>query len=268
MDGSAPSHGPWALIRLAVRSPEKAADLAAKGVQVAAADYDDAQSLVDAFTGADKVLLISSSAVGQRARQHQNAIDAAVKAGVGFVAYTSILKADSSRSVLADEHRATEAALAASGLPHAVLRNGWYTENYTENLAAPQQMGTFLGSAGEGKVSAATRADYAAAAVAVLTSEDQAGKVYELGGDEAFTMAELAAEVSRQTGTQLPYTDLPEAEYQAGLEAAGVPGPFAHVLANADTALSLGDLYDDSHTLSALIGRPTTPLADAVAAAV
>lgn len=249
-----------------VRTPSKAADLAAKGVQVRHADYSRPETLGPALAGVDKLLLVSSSEVGQRAAQHQAVVDAARAAGVGFIAYTSILHADRSRLALAAEHLATERALAASGIPHALLRNGWYLENYTGQIPGALAHG-FAGSAGDGRIAAAARADFAAAAAAVLTLPDQAGKVYELAGDETFTMAELAAEVARQAGKPVAYADLPAETYGGVLRGAGLPGPFADVLVDADVNIARGELDDRSGDLRRLIGRPTTALRDAVAAA-
>jgi len=249
-----------------VRTPSKAADLAVKGVQVRQADYSRPETLGPALAGVDKLLLVSSSEVGQRAVQHQAVLDAARAAGVGFIAYTSILHADRSRLALAAEHLATEKALAASGIPHALLRNGWYLENYTAQLPGALAHG-FAGSAGDGRIAAAARADFAAAAAAVLTQPNQAGKVYELAGDEPFTMSELATEVSRQSGKPVPYAELPPEAFGGVLRGAGLPGPFADVLVDADVNIARGELDDRSGDLRRLIGRPTTPLRDAVAAA-
>lgn len=261
------NHLPAAQIVAAVRDPAKVADLAARGVQVRAADYSQPTTLDAAFKGATKLLLISSSEVGQRVVQHRNVIEAAKRAGVGLVAYTSILRADTSPVGLAAEHRETEALLKASGLPHVVLRNGWYTENYLASVPPALAHGVFIGSAGEGKISSAARADYAAAAAAVLVAENQAGKVYELAGDEAYTLAELAAEITRQTGKTVVYQNLPEADFAAALQGAGLPAPVAALLADSDVAVSKGALFSADHQLSQLIGRPTTPLASLLKAA-
>ncbi|MCD9030828.1 SDR family oxidoreductase [Luteimonas sp. Y-2-2-4F] len=246
------------------RDPAKAADL---GVAVRAADYARPETLDAALAGVDTLLLISSSEVGQRVAQHLNVIEAAQRAGVERIAYTSLLRADTSPLALGEEHCRTEEALRASGIPHTLLRNGWYTENYTAAIPGALAAGAFVGSAGEGRIAAATREDYAEAAVAVLTGDGHAGRVYELAGDEAWTLADLAAEVSRQTGRDIPYRDLPEAEYAAALESAGLPAPFAKLLANSDVGASQGGLFDDGRQLSALIGRPTTSLRDSVRAA-
>ncbi|MFC7000008.1 SDR family oxidoreductase [Rufibacter roseus] len=247
-----------------VRAPEKASDL---GVEAREADYSQPDTLQSALTGVDSLLLISSSEVGQRATQHKNVIEAAKKAGVKWIVYTSILHADTTDISLADEHKATEAALQDSGIPFTLLRNGWYTENYTGSIGGALAGGAVIGSAGEGKISAATREDFADAAVAVLTGEGHQGKTYELAGDEAFTLAEYAAEISRQTGKDIPYKNLPPADYAAALASFGVPEGFAHGIASWDVSASNGALYDDSRQLSKLIGRPTTPLSEAVAQA-
>jgi NAD(P)H dehydrogenase (quinone) len=249
------------------RDTGRIADLADRGVVVRRIDFAEPASVAAAFAGADRVLLVSSSEVGQRAEQHRNAIDAARAAGVTLLAYTSIAQADTTTMLLAAEHQATEAYLRDSGVPFTLLRNGWYLENYTAQLPTVLEHGAILGSAGEGRVSAATRADYAAAAAAVLTTEGQAGRVYELGADEAFTLAELAAEITRQTGTTVAYRDLPVAEYTQVLVGAGLPEAAATVFADSDLGIARGELFVDSGDLGRLIGRPTTSLAGGLAAA-
>ena len=186
---------------------------------------------------------------------------------MALLAYTSLLHADSSPLPLAAEHKATEARLQASGLPHVILRNGWYTENYLASLPVALEHGVLLGCAGQGRIASAARADYAAAAAAVLTRPDQAGRIYELAGDSAYTLAELAAEISRQAGKPVRYQDLPEADYRAVLLGAGLPEGLAVLLAESDSGAARGGLYDDSRQLSQLIGRPSTPLAAQVAQA-
>jgi NAD(P)H dehydrogenase (quinone) len=245
-----------------VRSPAKAADL---GVTAREADYSKPETLDQALVGVDTLLLISSNEVGQRAVQHRNVIEAAKKAGVGWIIYTSLLHADTSPLSLAEDHRATEAMLKASGVPFTILRNGWYTENYTNSISGALAGGALIGSAGEGKISSAVRADYAEAAAAVLTSEGHEGKIYELAGDEAYTLSDLAAEISRQAGKTIPYKNLPEADYAAALASFGLPEGLARDIAGWDTAVSRGALFDEGHQLSALIGRPTTRLSVAVA---
>lgn len=256
---------PASEIVAAVRTPAKVSDLAARGVQVRQADYTQPATLDAAFQGADKLLLISSSEVGQRVPQHRAVIDAAQRAGVKLLAYTSLLHADVSPLGLAAEHQATEALLRASGLPHVILRNGWYTENYAASVPAALAHGVLLGSAGTGRIASAARADYAEAAAAVLTQDDQAGRVYELAGDTAYTLAELAAEITTQSGKEIAYKDLPEADYKAILLGAGLPEGLAALLADSDVGASKGGLFDDSRQLSQLIGRPTTRLATSIA---
>lgn len=248
----------------AVRNPEKVADLAARGVQVRQADYDQPASLVAAFKGADKLLLISASEVGCRVPQHRAVIDAAKASGIGLLAYTSILHADTSPLPLAAEHKETESLIRASGLPAVILRNGWYTENYTAGIPTALQYGVVLGSAKQGRIASAARADFAEAAAAVLTQENQAGRIYELAGDESYTLSELAAEIARQSGKAVAYQDLPESEFKATLLGAGLPDFLATLLAESDVGASKGGLFDDSRQLSALIGRPTTLLAELV----
>lgn len=247
-----------------VRDPAKAQDLAAKGVAVRQADYADPASLAQALVGVERLLLISSNELGQRAAQHQAVIDAAKNAGVQLLAYTSVLHADASRLGLAGEHRTTEQALAASGLAHVLLRNGWYHENYTAGIPAALEHGVLAGSAGHGKISSAARADYAEAAAVVLTSEGHAGRTYELAGDAAYELAELAALITEQSGKAVVYKDLPQADYKAMLISAGLPEPIAELLSDSDAAAAQGALFDDSRQLSKLIGRPTTPVGVAV----
>ena len=257
---------PASSIIAAVRNPAKAQDLAAKGVQVRQADYNDGASLDAAFKGATKILLISSSEVGQRAQQHQNVVDAAKRAGVSLLAYTSVLRADTSPLGLAAEHVITEAAIRASGLPYSFLRNGWYLENHTEHLAPVLEHGVVLGAAQDGRFSSAARLDYAAAAAAVLVA-DQPQAIYELAGDHGFALAEYAAEVARQSGKAIVYKDMPQADFKAALVSVGVPEGFADLLADSDAGAAKGGLEDNGRQLSALIGRPTTSLFEAVKAA-
>jgi NAD(P)H dehydrogenase (quinone) len=254
-------------VAVVVRNPEKAKSLVARGVTVRAGDYANPESLTRAFEKGDRVLLISSSEVGHREEQHRNVVDAAKRAGVAFIAYTSILRADSSGLALASEHLATEKMIEATGIPHTFLRNGWYTENYTENLAPALAHGAILGAAKDGRISAATRADYAAAAALALTDRTLDGRVLELGGDRAFTMTELAAEVARQSNKPVAYKDLPAADYEKALASFGLPAAFANILADSDVGITRGELFDETRTLSRIIGRATTPLDESVAVA-
>lgn len=250
----------------AVRTPAKAAAFVEEGVQVREADYSRPETLAAAFKGATKVLLISGNELGQRIAQHQAVIDAAKEAGVGFVAYTSLLRADTSKLLLAEEHLATEKYLRASGLAFALLRNGWYWENLTAGIGPALQQGAFIGASKDGRFAAATRAEYAAAAAAVLAGEGYKDQVYELAGDSAFTRAEFAAEVSKHAGKSVGYHDLPEAGYEKILMSF-LPPELARILADADARAAEGALDDESHTLSGLIGRKTQPMAEVIAGA-
>lgn len=255
---------PAADIVALARDPGKGADL---GVEVRAADYSAPETLQAALQGIRTLLLISSSEVGQRAVQHRNVIAAAKAAGVGRIVYTSLLHADTSPLSLAEEHLDTEAALAESGLPVTILRNGWYTENYTGSVGAALANGAFVGSAGEGRISSAARVDYAEAAAIVAASTGHEGKTYELAGDDSYTLADLAAEISRQTGRNIPYKNLPEADYAGILTSVGLPTGLAAAIAGWDTGVSQGALFDDGKVLASLLGRATTPMRETVAAA-
>ncbi|QXG55218.1 SDR family oxidoreductase [Pantoea eucalypti] len=251
----------------AVRTPAKAADLAAQGITVRQADYSQPETLRAAFAGVDKLLLISGSEVGQREAQHKAVIEAAQAAGVGFIAYTSLLHADTSPLGLGVEHRATEALLKASGIPFALLRNGWYTENYAASIPPALAHHAFIGAAGEGRIASAARQDYAEAAAEVMSREDQAGKVYELAGDDSYTLAQFAAEIAAQSGEKVDYVNLSQADFAAALKGAGLPESLAEMLADSDAGAEKGGLYNDSRQLSKLIGRPTTPWQTVVRAA-
>lgn len=247
----------------AVRNPEAAGDLAAAGIQVRQADYDWPETLAPAFGGVNRLMLISSNLTWGRMRHHQAVIDAAKSAGVSLIAYTSMLHADRSAAKLAQEHLQTEVALRASGIPAVFLRNGWYTENYLAALQPAVQMGKMIGAAANGKISLAARADYAAAAAVALTM-NEAPATFELAGDTAWTLSDLAAEISRQVGKTVDYANLTEIDFRTALISAGLPEDLADLLADADAKAANGALFDDSSTLSGLIGRPTTPVAQTV----
>ena len=256
---------PAADIVACVRDPNKADDLRSQGLQVRLADYDRPETLTAAFEGVDKLLLISSSEIGRRVPQHRAVIEAAKGRRVDLIVYTSLLHADTSRLGLAEEHRQTEALIRSSSLPFVILRNGWYTENYMASVPAALTHGALLGSAGEGRIASAARADYAAAAAAALTStRDLRGRVFELAGDKAYTLAELAAELSRQSGQPVSYNNLPRTEYEGVLLGAGLPTGLAALLAESDAVAAEGGLFDDGGELATLTGRPTTPLAASV----
>lgn len=236
----------------------------AKGIQVREADYNKPETLASAFAGVDRLLLVSSSDNGKRRLQHRNVIAAARDAGVGLIAYTSILHADSTPLMLAEEHRDAEAALAEAGVPHVLLRNGWYTEVYTWRLPAALKVGTLAGAAGLGRISAAARADYVEAAAAVLTGSDHAGRIYELAGDASFTLAQLAAVVSHASGKLLPYRDMSPEDFRSALLGAGLPEMAAEIVADTDAGVAKGALMDEGGDLRRLIGRPTTPFQDTI----
>ncbi len=248
----------------AVRTPAKAKEFAVRGIQIREADYAKPETLVSAFAGAEKLLLISSNNVEQRIPQHKAAVDAARQAGVRLLAYTSILRADTSTLALASDHKLTEEYIRSSNLPFVFLRNGWYLENHTEALGPALQHGTILGAAKDGRFASASRTDYAAAAVAVLTGSGHEQKVYELAGDQSFSLSELAAEVARQSAKSVAYHNLPLPEYETALIGFGLPPALAKMLADADDGASRGELDSSSHDLSVLIGRPTMTMSAAV----
>ncbi|WP_328845823.1 SDR family oxidoreductase [Streptomyces sp. NBC_00258] len=253
-------------ITAVVRSEEKAADFAARGVKLAIADYNAPETFDGLFSAGDKVLLISGNEFDKgRVGQHKVVLDAAKAAGVALLAYTSA--PGSLSAALADDHRDTEAAVLESGVTYAFLRNGWYNENYTENLAPVLEYGAVVQAAGEGKVSSASRADYAAAAVAVLTGEGHENKSYELGGDTAWDFAEYAAEVAKASGKEIVYNSVPVEAYKGILTGAGLPEPLAAILAGVDASIEKGELVVATGDLSRLTGRPTTPIAESIAAA-
>lgn len=244
-----------------VRNPEKATDL---GIEARLFDYAKPESLASSLQGIDILLLISGNEIGKREVQHKNVINAAKAAGVKRIVYTSLLHANTSALILAPEHLATENALIASGVDYTILRNGWYTENYAVSIAGAIKAGGFIGSAGEGKISSATREDFAEAAAVVLTTTGHENKIYELAGDQAYTLTEFATEISKQTGKNIPYNNLPEADFAQILIGVGLPESFANLLANSDVKASEGALYSEDKALSKLIGRPTTPLATVI----
>ncbi|NKQ53117.1 SDR family oxidoreductase [Amycolatopsis sp. K13G38] len=256
---------PAGQIVAAVRSPEKAADL---GVAVRKADYNQPETLAAALEGADKVLLISGSEVGKRVEQHEAVVRAAQKAGVQHLVYTSAPKADTSPLILAPEHKATEELIRESGLPFTILRNGWYNENYLPTIEQALRTGGFVGSAGHGRVASAARADFAAAAVEILTSTGHENKTYELSGDDSWTYDELAAAIAKASGKTITYTDLGPEQHKAALIEASLPEATAQFVVALDGDTKAGLLGDVTGELRALIGHATTPIADTIASAV
>ena len=258
-------HAPPEQLVALVRSPDKAASFASRGVQVRRTDYAVPETLAAALPGVERVLLVSGNDLGNRVEQHCAFIAAAKAAGVKLLAYTSVLRADTSTLPIAEEHRSTEALLRGAGIPWVLLRNGWYIENYSERLATPLALGAFIRAARDGRIAAARRVDYAAAAVHVLTTEGHAGRTYELAGDHGFTLHELAETVSEWAGRSLPYHDLPAAEYRQKLAKAGVPPNFLDFLVETDVAIARGDLDRSSGDLRRLTGRETQTLSDLLA---
>lgn len=258
---------PAASIVAAVRNPDNAAHLKSLGVQLRQAEYTQPETLASAFAGVEKLLLISSSEVGQRLAQHRNVIQAAKQAGVSLLAYTSLLNLDHSPLALAEEHRATEELIRNSGIPCVMLRNAWYLENHTGQLATILANGAMLGAAAEGRFASASRADFAAAAAAVLTTPGHDNKTYELAGDHSYTLTEFVAELARQSGKSVTYKNLPPTEFETTLVSFGIPAGFAHILADSDAGAAQGNLNSTSRDLHNLIGRNTTSLHDAIQAA-
>jgi NAD(P)H dehydrogenase (quinone) len=250
-----------------VRDPSKVADLAERGVEVRQASYDDAEALDRALAGVDRLLLVSGTEMGARVAQHTTVIRAAERAGVKLLAYTSSTAATESPLILAQEHRGTEAALAESTVPHTLLRNGWYWENFFGRVDSAVEGGVFVGAAGDGRVSGAARADYAEAAAVVLTTDGHAGQIYELGGGEHLTYSDLSRVISQISGKDIRYQEVSEAEFAAALQGAGVPAPMAQALADTDTGQGNGWLEVTTGDLHKLLGRPATPAADVLRAA-
>ncbi|MDQ0472948.1 SDR family oxidoreductase [Labrys wisconsinensis] len=252
---------PASAIVAGVRDPatDAATALRDKGLEVRIADYTRPETLASAFFGVDRLLLISSSENGRRKAQHRNVISAAEDAGVGLIAYTSILHADTSPLFLADEHRDTEAALAEAGVPFVLLRNGWYTEVYTWRLPLALKHGVLMGAAGDGRISSAARADYARAAATVLAGGDHAGRIYELAGDASFTLAELVALVAGASGKAIAYQNMTPEEFRSVAMQAGAPEMLARILSDTDAGVAKGALFDNGGALARLIERPTTP---------
>lgn len=248
-----------------VRDPARARRLADAGVVVRAADYSDVAALTSALSGVDKLLFVSGSEVGRRSAQHANVVAAAAEANVGFIAYTSLLRADVSDLILAAEHRETEQALATSGVPHTLLRNGWYWENYLGAVDAASESGTLYGAAGTGRVAGAARRDYAQAAAAVLQTEHPKA-VYELAGDQPLTSAEIAAQAAEAAGKPITYQNLTAEDYADALASSGLPRPVAEMLADSDAGVATGALDSDSTDLADLLGRSTTSFAEVLRA--
>ena len=251
-----------------VRDPAKADLLAGLGIELRTFDYDRPETLQPALVGVDKLLLISGNAVGERERQHRAVIEAAKAANIGLIAYTSVLRASETTLPIAAEHKATEAILRSAGVPYVLLRHGWYLENYAFRIKVAVGSGVLADCAGDGRISAAARRDYAEAAVAILTSpENQVGKIYELAGSTSITFADMAAEAERQSGKPVAAVELPKPEFEAAMVAIGLPAFVAGLIAKSDYGARDGGLFDGSGTLERVIGREPTPLREMIAAA-
>jgi NAD(P)H dehydrogenase (quinone) len=249
-----------------VRTRGRAADLADRGVQVREADYSRPQTLGAALAGVERLLLVSSSDPGQRAAHHTNVIQAAKTAGTSRIVYTSMLNADDTTNPLAGEHQDSERALREAEVPFTLLRNGWYTENYTSQIGQYLEAGEILGAAGHGRISAASRQDYAAAAATALLDDEGGNRTYELGGP-AFDLPELARIITEVTGTKVTYRDLPAGEYASWLQRAGLDEATARFVTALDVSIARGDLETSSHDLEQLLGHPPRPLAEVAATA-
>ena len=258
---------PAASIVALARSEAKAAGLKAKGLQVKIGDYGNKASLESAFNGVDRLLLVSGSEVGQRSAQHQAVIEAAKAVGVKLLIYTSISQADRSSNPLAPEHKATEAALKASGLPYVVLRDNWYTENYFDDLRQAKISGVIAAAVGAGKVASASRSDYAEAAARVLVSQGHEGKIYELTGAKAWDFQELAKTAAELLGRPVIFKNLSAVERHDGLVAVGLPEGVAAFVTSLDLAIEAGTLAAVSDDLERLLGRKPRSLKEGLKAA-
>ncbi|RKN36386.1 NAD(P)H-binding protein [Micromonospora musae] len=257
-------------ITAVARSAERAADLVARGVRLHVADYDRPETFAGAFQPGDRVLLISASEVGRRAAQHAAVVDAAAAAGVAQLAYVGVFGGPEADFLLAAEHRATEELILATGLPYTFLRNNWYSDApmFTGDLAGILARGAIVNSVhGESRIATASRGDYAAAAAAVLTSDGHLNAAYELSGDHAWTFGEFAEVITRLSGTKVVHSYVPPQEQKAMMTGAGLPDALAEIFVDVDEAINRGALAGTPGDLSRLIGRPTTPMAETVAAA-
>ena len=252
--------GPSDKIIAVVRDQKKAQPLVKRGAEARVAHYGDPVALKAAFSGVDRLLLISSSEVGKRTEQHKNVIDAAKAAGVKHIMYTSAPKATTTALVVAPEHKATEENILKSGMKYTILRNNWYTENYKDRVETARKTGAVVAAAGEGRVASATRADYAAGAVEVLLGTGHEGKIYELGGDHAWDFNELAETIEKIIGKPVAYKSVDVPTLLNILKEAGLDEGIAGFMAAVDGNIAEGALSEVTGELSRLIGRPTTPL--------
>ena len=247
-----------------VRDLNKAQHLKAQGVELRHFDYDQTGTLAPALEGIDKLLLISANEIGRRTPQHQAVIQAAQQSNVPYIAYTSLLNADASTLGLSQEHRETEALIKNSGLTYTFLRNNWYTENYLAGLSHAIESGTLYGAANDGKISSASRIDYAEAAATVLVSDVHENKIYELAGSTAFTLQDLANAISEVSGQAVQYKNLTSEQYHQALVQAGLPTGLVDVIVDADVKTQTGAMFSDSKDLEKLIGRKTTSIQEEI----
>ena len=250
-----------------VRKIDKAEHFKVQSIEPREFDYDRPETLVPALSGIDKLLLISANEIGRRTPQHQAVIDAAKVAGVPYLAYTSLLRADTSPLGLAQEHRETEKLIQDSGITYTFLRNNWYSENYLAGVAHTIEIGTLFGAAQDGRISSASRIDYAEAAAKVLTSTGHENKTYELAGSESFSLSDLATFIGQAVNKDIIYQNLSAEEYTQGLTQAGLPAGLVDVIVDADIQTIQGAMYSDSKDLEQLIGHKTTSIQDAIKAA-
>lgn len=249
-----------------VRNVEKAQSLKQQGVELRLFNYDQPETLVPVLEGIDKLLLISANEIGRRTPQHQAVIQAAISANVPYIAYTSLLNAPTSLLGLAQEHRETEALILQSSLKYTFLRNNWYNDNYLANVQHTAETGILYGSAQDGKISSASRLDYAEAAATVLNTEGHENKIYELAGSTSFTLADLASYIANASGKAVDYQNISAEDYTQALTAAGLPSALINVIVDADIQTAKGAMFSDSKDLERLIGRKTTPIQDQVTA--
>ena len=247
-----------------VRDLNKAQHLKAQGVELRHFDYDQTETLAPALEGIDKLLLISANEIGRRTPQHQAVIQAAQQSNVPYIAYTSLLNADASTLGLSQEHRETEALIKNSGLTYTFLRNNWYTENYLAGLSHAIESGTLYGAANDGKISSASRIDYAEAAATVLVSDTHENRIYELAGSTAFTLQDFANTISEVSGQAVQYKNLTSEQYHQALVQAGLPTGLVDVIVDADVKTQTGAMFSDSKDLEQLIGRKTTSIQEEI----
>lgn len=251
-------------LAVSVRDPQKAEDLRARGVDVRQGNFDHPETLATAFAGVDRLLLISADGDNEtRIRQHGNAVEAAQRAGVGFIAYTSLANAMESPIFLAPTHRATEEAIRKTGIPYAFLRNNWYLENEISGIQGVMAGAPWVTSAGSGKVGWALQQDYAEAAAAVLTGSGHENKIYELSG-KLLTQEELASALGAVLGKEVPVQQVDDAAYAEIMKGAGVPDFVIPMLVGIQEGIRSGALEVESGDFEKLLDRPLAPIQEAL----